>query len=955
MKIKKAGILFLFVLLSIEIVRGIGPKIIQEYPNGISSEVMPWQIDNFDGWTFAATEDGLMQFDGSETMIFPFNNRRSLRSVNIDRTNHRIYAGGIHEFGYFYPSAENSLEYVCLSDSIGDLRFIGNIWGIYPHEGLLTVQGDNRILTYDMATGNVSTIESDAKLDCSAWINEVLWLGTDNGLRFLMGKNIVDAPGALELKDKRIRKILPYNDGLIIVASDGIWNYYGQTLVRLNQMDKVTERLREIFSADIKENLIALGSIDQGIGIADLRNGEYKIYKEHNGLPSNTVISVDFDDYGDLWTGLQFGMAKILITVPIETLTDSTFPIGSGYVLTLWGNKLYLGTNRGLYALDYKRNIDIRDLHLSSIDGLAGQVWGLRLIDDYLFCSHDRGLFLISYDGLIERIDGLNGVWDVQKVMAEPFYAYAGTYSGLNLLKYDSGKWVLEWPIGGYSTSMYNFVQESPNIIWNQNSESGIDRLTLDSDRKEIIKIENFKETHDGNPLTADVHLSKIDNDILFSTGNGIYIYDSKSGRIVKEREISRLLGNPSPVKRVKKTNGSIYALTDNELLQADPAGILPMERIVMDPLKAKPMYERDVLFPVDDYIGYPIREGYLFFDFAGKTEKKDEDISNFARINKVTVTKERDSILFKGNFTNLKNQPVLEYEENSIRVNFGSENALKYGVLYSTRLNDESWTTPSKTITKEFTGLKEGKYNFQVKAIGTDGRESSDSYVFRIKAPWWRTSWMIVVYIVISLMIIFAILRYVQIKISYRQAALIRAKDEELERNQEEYRKVSEMKDRQIMELEKEKLDKELRHKAQEVANAMISLSSKNESLQNVKQSLNEIMTMVPKNMPDLRKAILSLQSKVTVDIKKDDVLKRVEEEFDIVHDNFMTKLRGDYPDLTNNEVLLCAYIKMNLSTKEIAPMLNISVRGIETMRYRLRKKLGLDRVESLTEFLAR
>lgn len=67
------------------------------------------------------------------------------------------------------------------------------------------------------------------------------------------------------------------------------------------------------------------------------------------------------------------------------------------------------------------------------------------------------------------------------------------------------------------------------------------------------------------------------------------------------------------------------------------------------------------------------------------------------------------------------------------------------------------------------------------------------------------------------------------------------------------------------------------------------------------------------------------------------------------------MKKLRSRYPDLSNNEVLLCAYIKMNFSTKEIAPLMNISVRGMETMRYRIRKKFNLERDESLQEFLAK
>ncbi|MEZ5005117.1 MAG: LuxR C-terminal-related transcriptional regulator [Bacteroides graminisolvens] len=62
---------------------------------------------------------------------------------------------------------------------------------------------------------------------------------------------------------------------------------------------------------------------------------------------------------------------------------------------------------------------------------------------------------------------------------------------------------------------------------------------------------------------------------------------------------------------------------------------------------------------------------------------------------------------------------------------------------------------------------------------------------------------------------------------------------------------------------------------------------------------------------------------------------------------------MEEQFPELNNKERILCAYIKMNLMSKEIAPLLNISVRGVEISRYRLRKKLNLGEKESLVDFL--
>ena len=79
-----------------------------------------------------------------------------------------------------------------------------------------------------------------------------------------------------------------------------------------------------------------------------------------------------------------------------------------------------------------------------------------------------------------------------------------------------------------------------------------------------------------------------------------------------------------------------------------------------------------------------------------------------------------------------------------------------------------------------------------------------------------------------------------------------------------------------------------------------------------------------------------------------------RLEDQFDLIHNNFMKRLHAKHPELSHNERMMCAYLKMNLSTKEIAPLLNISVRGVETIRYRLRKKFALEREDSLTDYLS-
>ena len=73
----------------------------------------------------------------------------------------------------------------------------------------------------------------------------------------------------------------------------------------------------------------------------------------------------------------------------------------------------------------------------------------------------------------------------------------------------------------------------------------------------------------------------------------------------------------------------------------------------------------------------------------------------------------------------------------------------------------------------------------------------------------------------------------------------------------------------------------------------------------------------------------------------------------FDEVHNNFLSTLKTRYPDLSTTDMKLCAYLRINLTTKEIAQSLGISVRGVETSRYRLRKKLEVPGDTPLYNFL--
>jgi DNA-binding CsgD family transcriptional regulator len=135
------------------------------------------------------------------------------------------------------------------------------------------------------------------------------------------------------------------------------------------------------------------------------------------------------------------------------------------------------------------------------------------------------------------------------------------------------------------------------------------------------------------------------------------------------------------------------------------------------------------------------------------------------------------------------------------------------------------------------------------------------------------------------------------------------------------------------------------------ELANQAMSMVRKIEFLIKIKEELQSLKKTAQDEA--LSDKIISIIARIKKEVDHNKQREVFERAFDEVHEEFLNRLKASYPSLTPTELRLCAYLKMNISTKEIAPLMNISVRGVEICRYRVRRKLGLDRAINLTGYL--
>lgn len=144
------------------------------------------------------------------------------------------------------------------------------------------------------------------------------------------------------------------------------------------------------------------------------------------------------------------------------------------------------------------------------------------------------------------------------------------------------------------------------------------------------------------------------------------------------------------------------------------------------------------------------------------------------------------------------------------------------------------------------------------------------------------------------------------------------------------------------------------LRRKSQEVADLLMAMERKNKALAQIKR---DVLEAIEKARHQEDKSILlpllNINDEINDNLESDSLLVRFEQEYDAANDGFLQRLSSRFPDLNQSERMTCVYLRKNLSTKEIASILHLTVRGVETIRYHLRQKLGVGREEKLSSFL--
>tara|TARA_Y100000815_G_scaffold92409_1_gene81343 strand:+ start:18252 stop:21056 length:2805 start_codon:yes stop_codon:yes gene_type:complete len=908
------------------------PPIIK-YNTGIYNAAnQNWMItQDSQQYMYFANNDGLLEYNGNTWTLYHTPNETIMRSVKA--IGNRIYTGCYMEFGYWERQPDGTLKYFSLGKKIKkNILDDEQFWNIAQYDHWVIFQSLNQIFIYNTKDESFRIIKSEAGINKVFTVaNTILYQTFGTGLYEIEnGKSrlVSDHP---DIKGNKIVNIFSRNECLLLQTQyNGFFEYCNGTVTPWQTEVDYALKNSSIYSSQmLSDGTFALGSVSNGIFILG-RNGSIKYHITQNkGLSNNTALSLYEDHDKNLWVGLDNGINCINLQSPVRSFVDDTGFLGTVYASAYYDGLLYIGTNQGLFYKPYASEEDFR-----FISGTKGQVWSLFTHNGSLFCGHDSGTYVISKN-TARHVFTASGTWKFEKHPSDPNLLLQGNYHGISVLELSNGNWKFRNWIKGFDYSSRYFEVGTGNNIYISHEYKGVFRVTTDENYTKAKQFYTYTSPTKGK----NASLCKYNGNIYYASKDGIFRLDTRKREFVKDKSLSKIF------LKDEYTSGKLTADNSNRLwfftknyINYFTAGklnselkhnVIPIPSTLTNSMVG---YENITQISHNTYL-IGTTDGYYTINLNDlKFNSYNVAITNIAS-NALNENARHVPITNNGSFG---------YKENNFTIYYSVPEYNKYinaEFQYMLEGMQNQWSEWSTRPFINFKNLPPGNYTFKVRAkTGNSLSPNTAQYQFTINKPWYATNVALIIYLILAVIAAYFINRAYKNYYHRQKEKLIEENRRQLE--------IKELENEQeLMKIKNEQLQQEFENKNRELAVSTMNLIKKNELLSMIKDDL--------KKTNDGDRNIKSVISTINKNINEDDTWDMFKEAFNNADKDFLKKVKNLHPSLTPNDLRLCAYLRLNLSSKEIAPLLNISVRSVEIKRYRLRKKMDLPHELSLVEYI--
>ena len=611
--------------------------------------------------------------------------------------------------------------------------------------------------------------------------------------------------------------------------------------------------------------------------------------------------------------------------------------IGMVYDVLVKEDEAYIASNQGLYR--------IRNRVPELVPGLEEQAWFVGEWGKQILCGHNKGTFQIS-GSQASLISDVRGAMCMKEVNLEGrSFLLQGTYTFLNLYNEESsGIWRFLRSLGGFTHMVREIEMDPQGNIWVKHLRKGLFRFRINPDLKRVEDVRTYMEL--GDVKDGDFSLFKINGRVVFSNGEMFYTYEDMNDSIIPYESMNEQLADLKGIHSVSHAKGNLYWFVNSKM-----AYLVKCEMNV---------------FRIEHRIPFSLFDGLSIEERAAMVYDKASGSSYLCLNNAVARIDSDSSLLYKSSIRRSlwisaittesewtgKIKRLSVQKENKIDADLNTVcfslcypvyNDYTYKVRYKLEGLSDQWVEGDRSLQKKYTRLPFGSYVFKAEIYNENEVLASVMLPFEVLRPWFLSYWAITGYVLIGLLLLL-LLQYIVYQ------SVKKKKDRVIEQQRITHQAEIEIQEKKIIELEKEQLEADLRFKSKELSGVVMTNIAHQEFLNSLKEEIQQQKLSGQYTRKNLDKLLVLINQSIVSDEENWNMFQA---NFDRIHENFFRNLKQQYPDLTAGDLRFCALLRLNMPTKEIAKLLNISVRGVDAARYRLRKKFNLSQEDSLTDFM--
>lgn len=900
-----------------------------------------WDISSDGRRMFIANNRGLLVLEGQNSTLYPLPENTIVRSVAY--IEERIYTGSYEEFGYWERDRSGGYTYTSLVGLLQSVTLTNDeFWRIIEFNGNIYFQSFGILLEYDGFT--IRDVMTPGSMMFLHEANGRLFAHQIRGpLMELLNGELVAIPNSGFLQNTEVKSILPHTGTSILIgtSTQGVFRYDGLTFREWSpRTTSDLTRYQLNVGTRIGDRLI-FGTILKGLFVYDVGGTRLDHIHSETGMQNNTVLAVQGDERGNVWVGMDKGFDYIAFDSPVTLYRDIQNEIGSVYSASLVGKTLYVGTNQGIYS--FLMGDDGALSGRTFIQGSEGQVWFLQVVDDVLYAGLNEGTFALQ-NNTLRRVSDVTGGYTFKRIRSQNTdIILQSTYSSLVAFRKQGGLWRKDVELDGFTAPSRFLEMDHLGNIWLGHTIKGIYQLQPNERFDSVSVVREVGRQQGLVERTNRVFTA--DNRILVSTSNNLYQWDAINQTMVPFNELTDVLGSSSGILNILPAgSGRYWIIKTDEVVMAEIrfGNVRQLYKMVPDMYAMKLVDDYETIVALNDSLHlFCLDDGFAILNH--NRILRQDPLNPAPLINDILIWDDPSSkTRLQSDSDGLQHLPSsLQYLYLSWSP--ASTGGNKAYSQYRLLGYDSDWTDWTAKTDVTFLRLPFGEYTFQVRMLLENGSVTDTvSLPFRVRAPLYLTPIAMIVYV----MLIVSFLVMIRLYISRRRW---KQREVQLQKDNEIVRTLKEKAENDLVHLSNEKLQSEIAYKTSQLANSTMAMVRKNEMLGELQSEIDAMRTELGSRLPT--KYVNRLSKLIDQEMKNETEWELFEALYDQAHGDFFKRLKSDYPSLTPSDLRLCAYLRMNLASKEIAPLLNITVRGVEERRYRLRKRMNLNTDENLSE----